>query len=37
MPIAALNDPLISTNFFANFTDIDRQTELNDDDGSLTG
>jgi cell migration-inducing and hyaluronan-binding protein len=23
--------------FFTNFTDIDRQTELNDDDGSLTG
>src|SRR5262249_55137892 len=23
--------------FFNNFTDIDRQTELNDDDGSLTG
>lgn len=22
---------------FAGFTDIDRQTELNDDDGSLTG
>ena len=26
-----------STAFFKNFTDIDRQTELNDDDGSLTG
>ncbi|MGA3210929.1 MAG: hypothetical protein ABSD20_06440 [Terriglobales bacterium] len=25
------------TDMFANFTDIDRQTELNDDDGSLTG
>ncbi|MFX8805541.1 hypothetical protein ABTM67_20525, partial [Acinetobacter baumannii] len=24
-------------NGFNNFTDIDRQTELNDDDGSLTG
>ncbi len=23
--------------FFSNFTDIDRQTELNDDDGTLTG
>ncbi len=25
------------TNFFQGYTDIDRQTELNDDDGSLTG
>ena len=24
-------------NFFSSFTDIDRQTELNDDDGTLTG
>jgi hypothetical protein len=24
-------------NYFGNFTDVDRQTELNDDDGSLTG
>ena len=26
-----------SSNMFTNFTDIDRQTELSDDDGSLTG
>ncbi len=26
-----------SASYFNNFTDIDRQTELNDDDGSLTG
>jgi hypothetical protein len=26
-----------TTDMFDNFTDIDRQTELNDDDGSLTG
>lgn len=27
----------LPTNFFAGFSGIDRQTELNDDDGSLTG
>ncbi len=26
-----------NTNYFLGFTDIDRQTELNDDDGTLTG
>jgi hypothetical protein len=33
-PIGA---PSYATDFFQGFTDIDRQTELNDDDGSLTG
>ena len=32
-PVSNLTYPL----FFTNFTDIDRQTELNDDDGTLTG
>jgi len=32
-----VNDTGFTTDFFEGFTDIDRQTELNDDDGSLTG
>jgi hypothetical protein len=32
-----VNASSFTTNFFEGFTDIDRQTELNDDDGSLTG
>ena len=32
-----VNDTSFTTDFFEGFTDIDRQTELNDDDGSLTG
>ena len=37
-PTAINNDYLFTpTNIFNNWTDVDRQTELNDDDGSLTG
>ena len=32
-----VSDVSYATDFFQGFTDIDRQTELNDDDGSLTG
>ena len=32
-----ISDAGFATDLFGSFTDIDRQTELNDDDGSLTG